>query len=869
MTSPAPEEMVPGHVADTLAIKVFERNVTVTSEINCVRYITDGVTKEYKLTAYPNNQKAIIVKLNDNILVGDEYYFDYNNLNVILLDTPPPGQNVSIVGFGFNGTNLITIDSTIATESSTTIILDADWQEDIRVYTVIAGVPISNVPFKTRGAWQSNISYKLDDEIVYQTKVYKSLIDNNFSNLPLIYSQEDRDFVVNSSFWIKILDDVESYVKVNKIGVTFPEMVNKGDVILYSVFLGNSSDQSILTREIITADGVSQFYRLNNYVGNKTPLGPNTLVRVGNNILDSVDQFRFVLKNRQITYPIPLNKGDIDIYTSTDYEVFINSIKVAEAKAYNINLLEKTITITPNYYKENAEVLVSIIKFAEYRIDNELDYSRIRLRTIYPLGTKIEVIAMSNHDLLDIGRYYLTIEKNVNNLIDSIYYPVLIEASGGVLYLDTQIKNSNYVWVTKNQQLLVPLTDYILREDRRSIRLTELPNEDDRFGIITFSSNIDRIPVRFMMFKDMLNNYSYIRLSKNRTTRLLQNLNATDKVIYIEDSSAISQANRQSNISGVVYINGERIEYMSRIGNKITELRRGTMGTGIPKVHKLGTELYDIGFREIVPYKDEAKTYKWLGIWDSNYRYLQDDVVNYNGQSWIQITGINYKLWENNKSYIINQQVVFNQNLYRSRQTSQAGLFNIGKTPNTSTDWWELVETDITHYPSIKNLNWAKTDLAFLDDSSNTLVVPWEPIVDDPDSTSNYNKRVLDIEVFVGTNRLKKVPYLIHDKTVHPHSPEGDISYAADIITDGINHGASINKDLGFIRLREDPLNKRITLIRKQGTVWSDIGKSLSESNNKIAEFLQINVDSYEGTAATLDSTNYTIDSDIARTDGE
>ena len=864
MTSPAPEEMIPGHVADTLAIKVFERNITVTSEINCIRYITDGVTKEFKLTSYPNNEKAIIVKLNDDILIGDDYYFDYNNLNVILLNTPPAGQNLSILGFGFNGTNLITIDSIVATEENTTIVLDADYQDNISVYTVVAGKPISNIPFKTRGAWQSNVSYKLNDEVVYQTKVYQSLIDNNFSNLPLVYSQEDRDFVVNSKYWVKILDDVESYIKVGKIGVTFPEVLNVGDVVLYSVFLGSSSDQSILTREIITTDGVNQFYRLDNIVGYKTPLGPNTLVRVGDTILDSVDQFRFILKNRQVTYPIPLNKGDLDVYSTTDYEVFINSIKVPDAIAYSLNLLEKTITIKPNYYKENAEVTVSITKFAEYRIDNDLGYSRIRLRTVYPLGTQVEILAMTNHDLLDIGRFYLTIEKNVNNLIDSIYYPVLIEASGGVLYFDTQIKNSNYVWVTKNQKLLVPLTDYILREDRRSIRFTETPNEDDRFGIITFSSNVNRIPVRFMIFKDMLNNYSYIRLNKNRTTRLLRNLNATDKDIYIEDSSVISEANRISNVPGVVYINGERIEYMSRIGNKITELRRGTMGTGVPKVHKLGTEVYDIGFRETVPYKDETKTYKWLGIWDPNYRYLQDEVVNYNGQSWQQITGINYKLWESSKTYILNQQVIYNEKLYRSKQN-----LNVSKTPNLEPTWWELVESDITHYPSVKNLNWARTDLAFLDDSSNTLVVPWEPIVDDPDSTTNYNKRVLDLEVFVGTNRLKKIPYSIHDKTISPHSPEGDISYAADLITDGVNHGASVNKDLGFIKLREDPLNKRITIVRKQGTVWGDIGKSLSESNNKIAEFLQIDVDTYEGTKATLDSTNYTFDSDIARTDEE
>jgi len=463
---------------------------------------------------------------------------------------------------------------------------------------------------------------------------------------------------VNTIWWIKIQDGVESYKKIDKIGVRLPTRVSIGDVIIYSVFIGDNSDQSIFTKEIITSDGYSLEYRLENLIGKSFPLALNTIVRVGDTILDSIDQFKFILKNRQTIYPMPLNKANLDVYATTDYSVYINGVLVPDAIAYTLNLLDSNITIKPNFYKENAEVLVAITKFTEYDIDNNLGYSRIKFKVPYPQGTKIEVIGMTNHDVLNLSRTYLTIEKDLYLKTDNIYYPLLLEASGGVFYLENEVLNSNYVWITKNKKLLIPGSDYSLREDKRSIQLTVTPNENDRIGLITFGSNIVRNPVKFLQFKDMLNNYSYKRLNENRTTRLARNLYPNDKAITVEDSSCISDGFRESNIPGVLYLNGERIEYYVRVGNIITELRRGTRGTGVPSVHPLGTEIFDIGVAQDIPYKDTISIYKILGNWQPSIRYLIDDVVTYNNQNWISITGINYDLYDFTRSYKLNENII-------------------------------------------------------------------------------------------------------------------------------------------------------------------------------------------------------------------
>jgi hypothetical protein len=64
----------------------------------------------------------------------------------------------------------------------------------------------------------------------------------------------------------------------------------------------------------------------------------------------------------------------------------------------------------------------------------------------------------------------------------------------------------------------------------------------------------------------------------------------------------------EKNIPGVIFIDGERIEYFSKNGNILGQLRRGTSGTGVKSEYAIGTDVYDAGPRQIVPYKDETET---------------------------------------------------------------------------------------------------------------------------------------------------------------------------------------------------------------------------------------------------------------------
>ena len=60
-----------------------------------------------------------------------------------------------------------------------------------------------------------------------------------------------------------------------------------------------------------------------------------------------------------------------------------------------------------------------------------------------------------------------------------------------------------------------------------------------------------------------------------------------------------------NNIPGIIFINAERIEYFVKAGNKLRQLRRGTLGTGVKELHKKGDELFNQGIDETIPYQDK------------------------------------------------------------------------------------------------------------------------------------------------------------------------------------------------------------------------------------------------------------------------
>lgn len=130
--------------------------------------------------------------------------------------------------------------------------------------------------------------------------------------------------------------------------------------------------------------------------------------------------------------------------------------------------------------------------------------------------------------------------------------------------------------------------------------------ESDVVDIIIFSDNYIRHSYGYMQFKDILNRTHYKRISKAKSTRLARDLGQKDAEIYLVDGDKLSPPNPALNIPGIIEINGERIEYFSKTGNILGQLRRGTLGTGVPELHRFRSNVLDIGTTETIPYQDKT-----------------------------------------------------------------------------------------------------------------------------------------------------------------------------------------------------------------------------------------------------------------------
>ena len=96
-------------------------------------------------------------------------------------------------------------------------------------------------------------------------------------------------------------------------------------------------------------------------------------------------------------------------------------------------------------------------------------------------------------------------------------------------------------------------------------------------------------------------------MERRDAIKLSKELNYYDTTLEVTDSTKLTQPIPERNIPGVVIINNERIEYFTKVGNVLGQLRRGSLGTGIKTVHEVGSYVIDIGYKDTLPYLENQE----------------------------------------------------------------------------------------------------------------------------------------------------------------------------------------------------------------------------------------------------------------------
>ena len=309
------------------------------------------------------------------------------------------------------------------------------------------------------------------------------------------------------------------------------------------------------------------------------------------------------------------------------------------------------------------------------------------------------------------------------------------------------------------------------------------------------------------------------------------------------DASNFDRPNPAGNRPGVVEVRGERIEYFSISGNVLGQLRRGTLGTGVPIKHLAGAFVQDIGPSETIPYTET-----------SIVNQLTSDGTNFVTPSFIPSKAS--ATWSYSTGFVSSIPGTYGQ-------SNDVEVFVGGY--NDSVVWTANTKFSAGTILTIGSYTYRVTAYHQSGATFKSTV-----------TTLNVDGSVLATDVlvntvltfFVGNIRLKKKPYKVHNYNQAPDSPEGDLQLDADFAVDGISQKIRLTTPLAY--------GTQVTVVKRVGTSW-DSTINILQDTGEIGRFLratpgiwyenfkQISTSAqstatFDSDATTLDSNNITFD---------
>jgi hypothetical protein len=804
-SSPAPEEVVPGQVVDTLAIKIFDRPSSGSAKIKIDNYISNGDIRVFSISQQPVTVNSIVVKVTGvNGTTGiqtlnTDYSINYEASEIIFNVAPSDGSIVSIFNIGYAGENILDLDYFVGDGNATEFITKAPWLDMFTAAIFVDGVP-----------------------------------------QPVEYFQTDAN-----------------YILVKSVGIRFVTPPPINSLINYIIVSGDQPTFAITNTERIYPTGVKT-YALQNLIGNLLPNETYMIVRVNQQILPAPVNSYFTIGDGNLSYTLSPNKIPPYSLEAGAVSVLVGNAVLLAGRDYSVDISGVTITITNTAYTTylNQTMVVSVLLSNGYTYN--ASRQQITFAQTYNSTDFIEVISSYQHNTLDLQRTELIVESNSTLIPDSSTYYTITSTEGGMLVLERPVIDENYVWVTKNSTLLAPGIDFRLNDDLITIQLAVIPLISDVFEILTFGSSILKPGIAYVQFKDMLNRTSYSRLSAEKQTRLAQPLLWTDTSMVLVDASNFQVPSIADRIPGVVEIQGERIEYYAKSGNVLSQLRRSILGTGIAKLNPAGTYVQDIGSAETIPYKDTIDSWQIPsdGTNYVNLEFTPDKGLKADPSGivkWFSMFGYAYMgMFNNASTYSINNVVNYNGTYYYTVKailpisTRLAGVDYSPATvvsASTPNAYWKVYPTTIPPgYGQNNSLDvfvggyisagkWA-SGISYVENAVVNVGSYTYRCLTAHTSSDTFTNDRSNWNFFVGNIHLKKTPYSVFNINEGPKSPEGDVKFDADF---------SVNGSSSQIRLTNKlDITTQITVYRRTGVDWDGkITPNILDDTGSIASFIK------------------------------
>jgi len=545
LTSQGPEELVAGQVLDSVDITVYERTGEGQGQVYNQNYLTDGSTTEYPLGLLPNSEDAVIVKLGNTIVDKSEYTVDYKNLKITFNNALAQDQILTILTIGVNGQNIIDIGTILTEDGKDIYETQIMWNDRYSIFLRRDGI----IP---------------DGPELIARKSDNGFIEFKFSPIaPVAGTRLDYEIYSNNT--------QINYSKVNKDSI-----VADGSSTVYNLSIASQYATPAEFFSIVEIDGVIQ------------KPGYSKVLTITN---DRIREYTLD------TFQVPPSS-----IVAAQLEVYLNGSKLTQVEDYLINIGTSSI-ILENNLVSNGDVLSIYLRNSGYNIIGD----QVVFETAPAEDAVMNVYTFTNHDVLDIHRISYDVINRSTLTPGSENYSKYHALTAGRILLQQPALGVEYVWVMLNGNMLTPTVDYKLDPNGRIIHLVNEPSENDVVDVIHFTAPISTPTIAWKQFKDILNRTHYKRVDNNQGIELAQDLKYDDlKVVIVENAELLPNPDKRANRPGVIWIDGERIEYFAKTNNELRQLRRGTLGTGAKPVYPVGTKIYGGSIDKNIPYKDET-----------------------------------------------------------------------------------------------------------------------------------------------------------------------------------------------------------------------------------------------------------------------
>lgn len=750
--TPATEENVPGQVLDSLSIKVFQTTISGAAPMQNTVIPGDGTTRRFPIGLTVIEETSVLVYV-------DKLKYRYYGVN----DDSTLDYYIDFVSneiVFYSAPTLGAVVEIIAIGRGGASLID--YQEfiadgDTSLFLTQADYNLTQSVFVTVNGRQ---------------------VDTGFTNSTVVSEETGADIIPEKTI-IKFAINPEKN-QVIKI------------VALNTALNADSSNQSIIqvNNQSFIYNGSATF-ALDRFVDlSRSSAATSMIVTLNNKKLQGPDTYYVIYDGTNNA--IPIGVDPLAVITAVDIKVYINNILQPFVTAYIYTGTSKIVTVNPTFLTLQDIIKVEVILGAQYSIEanNNLVIDSTVALTV---GDKLDVTWFSEYPTFNI---------------------VSDSATGGkVLYrLSRKVLDDNYVWVYVNGERLIRGIEFYVKSNQNAVYLTVPTTTNDIVELLQFGNQIYKDPRAFEIFKDMLNVTHYSRYSIGEVTLAVE-LRYYDTTITVNDGSLVDAPIPLRNISGTVIINNERIEYLTKTGNVLGQLRRGSLGTGIGQVYPVGTAVSNAGPSDIIAYSDNQEKANFYS--PGAKLFVHDDSTTFelptteefgNGDKFNLIVTVN-----NVKIPEADFELIPDVN------ASQGGFIKI--IGNTGA---ALQTNDVIGVTSL-------------------IIGPLEyiPVKADREFTVRGDISIDfgmsdQLEIFAGGRRLRKDSLQVFDET---QGPLGTTVLDPEFSVDGI---------MPYIRLTQPvAAGTRILIIRKVGRIWYDraettasTGITLLNNDNPIAKFI-------------------------------